>query len=36
MGIWEWDFEKFCKKCNKGTDWKGLNDNEDDGDQTHV
>jgi len=33
MGIWEWDFDQYCKVCKKVTDWKGYNFNDDDGDQ---
>jgi len=32
MGIWEWDFDKYCEVCKKVTDWKGWNANDDEGD----
>jgi len=33
MGIWEWDFDKYCKTCKRVTAWKGYNFNDDGGDQ---
>ena len=36
MGIWEWDFNKYCPTCKKITLWKGYNLNDDTGDHTHC
>jgi len=32
MGMWTWDYRHYCKVCEKETDWKGWNDNDDEGD----